>query len=162
MPEQRLARARASLQIGNLSPAVRSKIAIDAVASGCWLWTASRAQGYGQLKVGGVRLYAHRYVYEMLIGPIPTGLQIDHLCRIKHCVNPAHLEPVTQRVNLLRGDTIVARQATQTHCKRGHPFDAINTRMCSGHRKCRTCEKANSKRYYEKANTNSSIQPHAN
>src|SRR6266496_2265386 len=74
----------------------------------CWLWTGKTGRdGYGRIGLGGrgalVRVRAHRFAYELLIGPIPDGLQIDHLCRVRHCVNPAHLEPVTQRENILRG-----------------------------------------------------------
>lgn len=93
----------------------------------CWLWTASLAQGYGQAWVGGRRVYAHRYAYESIVGPIQHGLELDHLCRIRHCVNPQHLEPVTRRVNLLRGKTLAAINAGKTHCFRGHEFNERNT-----------------------------------
>jgi len=81
--------------------------------SGCWLWTASlNAGGYGQFASGsiGTRL-AHRWRWEMENGPVPEGLELDHLCRVRHCVNPAHLEPVTRRENLLRGETLTAKNA---------------------------------------------------
>lgn len=107
----------------------------------CWEWMAFRQpDGYGQLGRGGKRggfVLAHRFAYELLVGPIPEGLQIDHLCRNRSCVNPAHLEPVTLVENLRRGE-----RAQQTHCKRGHPFDDANTyRSPNGHRHCRACRR---------------------
>lgn len=70
----------------------------------CWLWTASRKDnGYGQIFIGGQNVLAHRYAYESLVGPIPDDKEIDHLCRVRHCVNPDHLEPVTHKVNFDRG-----------------------------------------------------------
>ena len=81
---------------------------------------------------------AHRFAYELLIGPIPDGLQIDHLCRVPLCVNVAHLEPVTNRVNTVRGKAGL-RQRTKTHCPRGHAYDAANTRLYKGGRYCRAC-----------------------
>lgn len=110
----------------------------------CWLWKDATAKvGYGYLGVGGRtgrRIQAHRIAYEIAKGPIPDGLQIDHLCSIRNCVNPAHLEAVTQRENLLRGDTLTRRNAMATHCKHGHLFDAKNTRKIrTGGRACRQC-----------------------
>ena len=111
--------------------------------SGCWDWVGCVARsGYGRLRDGrGNTRNAHRVMYERLRGPIPTGLQIDHLCRNRRCVNPDHLEPVTQRVNLLRGKTLVARQAAQTHCKRGHPLTEDNIYRLNGSRRCRSCKR---------------------
>ena len=111
--------------------------------NGCWVWTASlTAQGrYAYFTIGRKkRVYAHRYAYELLVGPIPPGLQIDHLCRNTVCVNPAHLEPVTSRENTLRGESPWAVNARKTHCKRGHEFTPENTYTTpTGWRKCRTC-----------------------
>ncbi len=111
---------------------------------GCWLWTAAKTRdGYGRLAdTGGRWVLAHRFAYELHIGPIPNSLTLDHLCRVRHCVNPTHLEPVTNRVNALRGVGIPARNARKTHCLRGHPFDAENTRWWRGGRRCRTCGRA--------------------
>lgn len=111
--------------------------------SGCWLWFgAGNGWGYGSLGRGGKAYAAHRLMYEALVGPIPPGLQIDHLCRVRSCVNPTHMEPVTQRVNLLRGQTVVARQAAQTHCVHGHAFTEDNTWVSKkGKRGCRACNR---------------------
>ena len=118
----------------------------------CWLWTASRVcDGYGQFRVGSRPVSAHRFAYELLVGPIPDGLQIDHLCRVRHCVNPAHMEPVTQRVNILRGEGITARHAAQTHCLNGHPLVGENLRPADlrrGKRLCLTCCREWSREWY--------------
>lgn len=108
---------------------------------GCWLWTAvTTPNGYGKIGVNGQHLGAHRVMYELIVGPVPEGLVIDHLCKVRHCVNPAHLEPVTQRENLLRADTIQARNAAKTHCIHGHEFSPKNTYIQSdGGRRCRRC-----------------------
>lgn len=102
---------------------------------GCWLWNgAVQSRGYGSVGDGGRTHLAHRWVYERLVGPIPDGLTIDHLCRVKRCVNPDHLEPVTAAVNLRRwADGI-------THCPRGHAYDDVNTYVNPrGERQCRAC-----------------------
>jgi hypothetical protein len=115
--------------------------------SGCWLWKgAATSAGYGEIHVPGRggRL-AHRFLYEMLRGPIPDGLQLDHLCRVRCCVNPDHLEPVTCRDNLRRSP-LVARmrgesQRNKTHCPAGHPYDATNTYWYRNRRNCRECSR---------------------
>lgn len=109
----------------------------------CWLWTASRyLGGYGQLWVDGRLVPAHRFAYELLTGPIPEGLQLDHLCRVPACVNPDHLEPVTQRENILRGEAPSAKHAIKTHCPHGHPFSPENTYVRPSGRACRACGRA--------------------
>lgn len=106
----------------------------------CWLWTAATTrEGYGTIRFNGVTTCAHRIAYELLVGPIPQGLELDHLCRTPACVNPAHLEPVTHRENMLRGRGVAAAHASQTHCLRGHPFDEENTLRLQGKRVCRAC-----------------------
>lgn len=120
--------------------------------SGCWLWQGriDRA-GYGRL--GGSDHYggplAHRVSYTLLVGPIPEGLTIDHLCRVTSCVNPSHLEPVSMRENLLRSPlTWGGRNVRKTHCKHGHPFDEENTYWRrSGGRHCKTCTKERGELY---------------
>ena len=114
----------------------------------CWLWTGTISDGYGQFYVNGRRVRAHRYSYEQRRGPIPAGLQLDHLCRVRHCVNPDHLEVVTNRVNVLRGDGITARQARQTMCRNGHPLAGDNLAVCSrGKRTCLTCRRLHGREY---------------
>ncbi|MFE7077907.1 HNH endonuclease signature motif containing protein [Streptomyces sp. NPDC057620] len=116
----------------------------------CWIWTgATNGVRYGSFTGGsGRQVLAHRWAYEALRAEIPAGLSLDHLCRNPTCVNPWHLEPVTQRINLLRGETITARKAAQTHCESGHPFDSANTyRSPNGTRKCRACGAARARRY---------------
>jgi HNH endonuclease len=118
----------------------------------CWVWTGRHGPfGHGRFLVGGKgskQATSHRYAYEMIVGPIPDGLVLDHLCRNPSCVRPDHLEPVTQRENLLRGLTFQAANAAKTHCKRGHPFDEANTiwRKIPGSggvgRSCRECRNA--------------------
>ena len=112
----------------------------------CWLWTASRVVGYGDFSVGSrvdgsaKHVRAHRWAYGYLVGPIPEGLVIDHLCRVRHCVNPDHMEPVTLRENILRGVGVAAICAVKTHCKHGHAFDEANTYIYArGGRGCRAC-----------------------
>lgn len=107
----------------------------------CWLWTHSVThRGYGRLAIGGGKSGgAHRYAYELLVGPIADGLVIDHLCRVSHCVNPAHLEAVETSVNVSRGMAGALRRIHQTHCKWGHPFDEANTAFSDGRRRCRAC-----------------------
>jgi len=114
---------------------------------GCWVWTAARVTGYGRFRLAGKQVGAHRLAYELLVGPIPDGLTIDHLCRNRACVNPSHLEPVTGRVNTLRGFAPPARNATKTHCLAGHPFEGDNLRFTSRvERICRTCRNEHSAR----------------
>ena len=112
-------------------------------AGGCWGHERKpTAQGYRLMLVDGSYRVAHRVVYEWIVGPIPNGLTLDHLCRNRGCLNPSHLEPVTVRTNILRGESFVARNAERTHCKRGHPFDEENTCIDPlGKRICRTCRR---------------------
>jgi hypothetical protein len=118
----------------------------------CWLFKGPlNWLGYGEVYIGGKTKHVHRVVYELMVGPIPNGLSIDHLCRVRHCVNPAHLEPITTRENVLRGIGITAQNARKTHCKRGHEFTPENTYVFpSGGRACRTCRLMHS-RLYERA-----------
>jgi hypothetical protein len=108
---------------------------------GCLVWIASRNnKGYGTFAAGvGKSTVAHRWSYEHHIGPIAAGLSLDHLCRNRACVNPDHLEPVTQRDNLMRGDTIPARNASKTHCPAGHEYAGSNLKVHGANRHCRTC-----------------------
>lgn len=114
---------------------------------GCWLWlSAIDKHGYGRFSVGGRPVFAHRWSYEFYIGEIPAGLVIDHLCRVRTCVNPAHLEPVTILENVLRG-----HWAMKTHCAQGHEYTHENTyfwlRDGHSHRTCRACNRIRSAEY---------------
>lgn len=112
--------------------------------TGCWEWTAFRNwDGYGTFWDEGRMFMAHRWSYGRFVGPIPEGLTLDHLCRVRHCVNPVHLEPVTQHENLLRGNTPAAVNARKTHCIHGHEFTPENTALTvDGRRECRECRRA--------------------
>lgn len=116
----------------------------------CWLWRGYLVSGYGQFNADNKAFMAHRYAYEMLVGPIPPGLQLDHLCRVRNCVNPAHLEPVTVRENVLRGVGITAQFARATHCINGHEFTPENTGSQGKGRYCRTCHRASWHRWYKR------------
>lgn len=108
--------------------------------NGCWNWKKGKnKKGYGRLKHNGRVHFAHRYFYEKANGPIPEGLSLDHLCRNRGCINPSHLESVTTRENILRGEGLAANQARQTKCKRGHEFNKSNTIRSGTARICRTC-----------------------
>lgn len=113
--------------------------------SGCWLWTGGRSrEGYGKFWFGGKTDLAHRYSYINFIGPIPEGLQIDHLCRVRSCCNPQHLEAVTMKENILRGESPQARHARRQYCKNGHPLVEGNLHPDSrgwGRGSCLTCRR---------------------
>lgn len=107
---------------------------------GCWLWTGYSEDGYGRLG----HLLAHVIAYEAVYGPVPAGLELDHLCRTTLCVRPDHLEAVTHAVNVLRGHSFAAINASKTHCPQGHPYDAENVgadRADGRGRYCRTCKR---------------------
>jgi len=112
--------------------------------STCWLWKGGTSKkGYGRFWQNGRSVAAHRFSYELVRGKIPEGKQIDHLCRRHNCVNPAHLEVVTPRENLMRGETLAAANAAKTHCPKGHQFTESNTYYTSAKRRlCKTCCKA--------------------
>jgi hypothetical protein len=118
-----------------------------AITDTCWNWTATTdTRGYGQLWVDGRFERAHRYSYELLVGPVPQGLELDHLCQNKGCVRPAHLEPVTHKLNTQRG---IANRTSRrgmdhhnrrkTHCPQGHEYTPENTKWYRGGRACRAC-----------------------
>lgn len=108
----------------------------------CWLWPTAKG-GYGAVWFNGRTCGAHRAVYEIFHGPIPKGMELDHLCRVHSCVNPDHLEPVTHVENVMRGKGIGVQNAAKTHCPQGHPYDDVNTYWWRTWRYCRSCLKAN-------------------
>lgn len=119
---------------------------------GCWLWLgASTKEGYGRTWINGKPTLCHRYAYEQLRGPIPEGLTLDHLCRVRLCVNPDHLEPVTSRENTLRGDSWAGRNLRKTRCSQGHPLVEGNLYIHRSStrrfwRDCLTCRRERSRK----------------
>lgn len=125
----------------------------------CWLWNTCTTDGYGYFFGDGRFQRAHRWAYKHFIGPIPEGLELDHVCHNpahcaggptcphRRCVNPLHLEVVTHRENTLRGNGVAGKYARATHCKNGHPWDEQNTYIRrSGARQCRACTAAGNRR----------------
>ena len=125
----------------------------------CWLWKAAlQSAGYGVMRINckngnpGEMVYAHRFSYELLKGPIKGGLEIDHLCRVRNCVNPDHLEPVTGTENWRRGFSASANNARKESCIYGHPFsgDNLYLRPDTGTRQCLICKREYFKEWDEK------------
>ena len=114
---------------------------IRVTEDGCWTWTGTvSGGGYGRFVRSGRARAVHREFYELLVGPIPEGLVIDHLCRNRLCQNPEHLEPVTNVENIMRGEGACARNARKTHCPQGHELSGENLYLPpSGSRHCRAC-----------------------
>jgi hypothetical protein len=125
-----------------------------AVSDGCWKWLgAPTPRGYGRMHIGAKDVYVHRVAYELLVGPIPDGMFLDHLCHTNDpnclggdtcphrlCVNPAHLEVVTRVENVMRGVGFAAKNAVKTHCPKGHEYTPENTHVRpNGWRQCKKC-----------------------
>lgn len=124
---------------------IRRRIVIDSM--GCWRWTGSHnSNGYGQTTIWKRCHLLHRLIYSIVVGRIPDGLTLDHLCKCRDCCNPSHLDAVTARENLLRGNSIQAANAKKTECHRGHPFTSENTRVYRGGRVCRACAREKTRR----------------
>lgn len=117
---------------------------------GCWLWTAADdGRGYGAVNSPTRKrqmVKAYRVAYELVVGPVPLGLTLDHLCRVKLCVNPAHLEPVTTAENIRRGQGFAYWQRQKTHCPQGHQYDEENTYVLPSRPTARYCKACNNER----------------
>jgi HNH endonuclease len=121
---------------------------------GCWIWQGNTLdrKGYARFQVHGKGVFVHRWAYEYLRGPIPEyrapeWLQVDHLCRVRNCVNPRHMELVTRRDNILRGSSRSALNARKDRCIRGHALSGRNLYIhTNGRRKCRACRQAERRR----------------
>lgn len=142
---------------------MQARVTVD--PGGCWLMGGRLRNGYALIRdAEGRQRDAHRVVYEEYVGPIPEGLQLDHVCHTldkdcaggtscphRRCVNPAHLEPVTQRENALRGVSFSAANAAKTHCANGHEYTPENTYYRTPtHRVCRICNNAAYRAYYRR------------
>ena len=118
--------------------------------TGCWLWQAKlHYKGYAKFRNdAGKKVFAHRWAYEWFRDPIPEGLQIDHLCRTRECVNPWHMEPVTHMENHLRGN--INQNKHKTHCDHGHPLTGDNLHIVkkTGERRCLECNRRQCREYY--------------
>jgi hypothetical protein len=140
----------------NPADLARCEQKIERQADGCWAWTGALTQrrprggwGYAIADIGGKTTQVHRAMYEHHRGPIPDGLTLDHLCRVRRCVNPAHLEPVTGQENTLRGVGPTAENAVKTHCPKGHSYEGLNLYIDkSGRRHCRECRRARSRNWW--------------
>lgn len=114
--------------------------------AGCWLWIAATiGDGYASFMVSGKQVLAHRYAYEKKYGPVPDGKELDHKCRVRCCVNPDHLEPVTHKENINRG---ICANTEKTHCPKGHQLSGNNLYIVpkNGKRQCRSCNREHDKK----------------
>lgn len=137
-----------------IPPKLRFMAKVVKLSSGCWKWVGAvaRKTGYGRFTVNNQkRVGAHQFAYEMVYGLVPQGLEVDHLCRNRRCVNPTHLEAVSHRENNYRGIGLSAQNAHKSLCAAGHPFDEKNTYMYKTRygtqRHCRACHAAAQKHY---------------
>lgn len=123
--------------------------------TGCWLWTGSlTTSGYGQFSWKRRMMQAHRLSLELRGVAIPEGMVVDHVCRVRSCVNPDHLRVVTQRQNVLENsESLPAKQVRRTHCPKGHPYSGDNLSKSAPHRVCMTCKRASDRRIYERNHT---------
>ena len=150
-------RADVPFRMGRASPEERFQAKVEKTDT-CWLWTGTvhKTTGYGITSVEGRHVLAHRWSYEHFVGSIPKGLHLDHLCRVRHCVRPDHLEPVTQGENNRRA--AAAKPSTRnltTHCGNGHLYDEANTSYYpNGQRRCRACGRDIARRSYWKKKKN--------
>lgn len=113
----------------------------------CWIWPGGLTDGYGIITINNKKHMTHRLMYTEKKGEIPANMELDHLCRQRACCNPDHLEAVSHRTNILRGNSFIHKQTQQTHCLRGHEFTAENTYLKRKSRCCRECAKLHSRKY---------------
>lgn len=129
-----------------------SRVRVD--DAGCWIWTGAHlASGYGSFRWEGRPQVSHRVAWTVLVGSINPERQMDHLCRVRACCNPTHLEPVTQAENLRRGEGFSGRNAAKDSCPAGHAYTPENTYSrpsAPTTRECRICRKVNRARHYAK------------
>lgn len=138
-----------ALNDSRLPPNFWSKVQEDS-KTGCWRWQAAKTSGYGSFGVGCHRTaLAHRVAYETLIGPVPDGMELDHLCRVRECCNPEHLEPVTHSENCARSPLVGKWKLATTHCPRGHEYNDENTYYDRrrNKRQCRACGREAQREY---------------
>lgn len=157
-PSRKAACLVPTLQVPVLEPAQVEKFwAKVEKREGCWRWKGLMSKdGYGVTTLNRRPYRAHRVAYTLMRGSIPTGLTIDHLCRNRACINPAHMEPVTMRENTLRGFGLTAIHARKTHCSNGHPFAGDNLRIHRrGYRTCMICRRKWDKKRRQKESQSS-------
>jgi HNH endonuclease len=144
-PHQKFCSPACALRFrGTLPERLESKFTADS-NSRCWLWQACcDRSGYGIIKADGKARKAHAVIYELCVGPVPEGMELDHLCHNPQCVNPDHLDPAPKRINILRGMGVGAKNCRKTHCSKGHPLSGDNLRIRSDgySRVCMECQKA--------------------
>lgn len=140
-------------EISDLPPFLIKRISVS--DTGCWrLFGASTRGGYGKTKYKRRTWLGHRLVYTLLVGEIADGLTLDHLCRVRCCCNPAHLEPVTHRVNIMRGEGKAPRNIAKTTCTKGHELSGDNLYRTNGRRRCRECNRVNALARYHRNRAN--------
>ena len=123
----------------------------------CWIWQGATAGGYSHIYHRGKATRGHRAIWEELVGPIPEGEVIDHLCRVKLCLNPDHLEPVSQSVNIRRGTGVAAANARKTRCPYGHPYSGENLIVSKHGRACRECKNRRARLRYKERSTHGRV-----
>jgi hypothetical protein len=137
--------ARGRFVAGDALARFMGQVRPPAENGGCWLWLGVvNNAGYPTFRAGRRVEPAYRWLYEQLEREVPTGLELDHLCRTPRCVNPDHVEPVTHRENIRRGNAVMGINARKTHCAQGHEFTPENTywRPDGKGRHCLTCRTA--------------------